>query len=261
MGRVHRHYPDPATGEVLPTWDQALDAIGPEDEPWHVAGWVSGSTPRAGRRDRRGGRAGGEDAELAGQPRLWARGQAFAERAGPVVERDGELAGGRRGGGGGALGPGRVVPQVEKGEPLQAVAGDAGDVPGPVHRRGGDLVDQGIDVVPGELRGAEPLVQGRAGVLAVVPPGFGFGEPGLDLLVDAGVQGLLDGGGPQGEQVPGSAGPFPRLTLPEAFTVRSTSITAPDAGGSGGGPAGRAPAAVRRARSRASSRDGRVLTR
>jgi hypothetical protein len=28
---------DPATGEVLPTWDQALDAIGPDDEPWHVA--------------------------------------------------------------------------------------------------------------------------------------------------------------------------------------------------------------------------------
>src|SRR6266699_3147171 len=30
-------YVDPATGEVLSTWDQALDAIGPEDEPWHVA--------------------------------------------------------------------------------------------------------------------------------------------------------------------------------------------------------------------------------
>ncbi len=30
-------YLDPATGEVLPTWDQALDAIGPEDEPWYVA--------------------------------------------------------------------------------------------------------------------------------------------------------------------------------------------------------------------------------
>ena len=53
----------------------------------------------------------------------------------------------------------------------------------------------------------------------------------------------------------------PRLTLPEALTVRSTSVTSPDAGGSGGGPAGRAPAAARRARSRASSRDGRVLMR
>jgi hypothetical protein len=29
-------YLDPATGEVPPTWDQALDSIGPEDEPWHV---------------------------------------------------------------------------------------------------------------------------------------------------------------------------------------------------------------------------------
>ena len=40
----------------------------------------------------------------------------------------------------------------------------------------------------GELGGAEPLVQDRAGVLAVVPAGFGFGEPGLDLLVDVRVQ-------------------------------------------------------------------------
>jgi len=32
-----RTYLDPATGEVLPTWDQALDAIGPDDEPRHVA--------------------------------------------------------------------------------------------------------------------------------------------------------------------------------------------------------------------------------
>ena len=30
-------YLDPATGEVLPTWDQALDAIGPNDKPLHVA--------------------------------------------------------------------------------------------------------------------------------------------------------------------------------------------------------------------------------
>ena len=30
-------YVDPATGEVLPTWDQALDAIGADDLPWHVA--------------------------------------------------------------------------------------------------------------------------------------------------------------------------------------------------------------------------------
>jgi hypothetical protein len=30
-------YVDPATGEVLPDWDEALDAIGPYDLPWHVA--------------------------------------------------------------------------------------------------------------------------------------------------------------------------------------------------------------------------------
>jgi hypothetical protein len=30
-------YLDPATGEVLPAWDEALDAIGDEDEPLHVA--------------------------------------------------------------------------------------------------------------------------------------------------------------------------------------------------------------------------------
>jgi hypothetical protein len=30
-------YLDPATGEVLPTWDEALDAIGDDDEPLHVA--------------------------------------------------------------------------------------------------------------------------------------------------------------------------------------------------------------------------------
>lgn len=32
-----RAYLDPATGEVLTTWDQALDAIGPGAEPRHVA--------------------------------------------------------------------------------------------------------------------------------------------------------------------------------------------------------------------------------
>jgi len=31
------NYVDPATGEMLPTWDQAVDAIGPHDEPLHVA--------------------------------------------------------------------------------------------------------------------------------------------------------------------------------------------------------------------------------
>ncbi len=31
------NYFDPATGEVLPTWDEALDAIGEHDQPLHVA--------------------------------------------------------------------------------------------------------------------------------------------------------------------------------------------------------------------------------
>ena len=30
-------YVDPGTGEVLPTWDEALDAISQFDLPWHVA--------------------------------------------------------------------------------------------------------------------------------------------------------------------------------------------------------------------------------
>jgi hypothetical protein len=83
---------------------------------------------------------------------------------------------------------------------------DAGDGLGTIHGRGGDLADERADVVPGELGGAEPLVQGLAGGLTLVPPGFGFCEPDGDLLVDAGVEGLPDGGGPQGEQVPGPAG-------------------------------------------------------
>ena len=146
---------------------------------------------------------------MPGQPRLGAGGHLFAEGAGAVVERDGELAGDGGGAGGCALGPGHVVPaELGQAEALQAAVQDAGDGPGAVHRRGGDLVDQRADVVPGELGGAEPLLQGLAGVLALVPPGFGFGEPGLDLLVDLRVQGLPDGGGPQVEQVAGSAGPF-----------------------------------------------------
>jgi hypothetical protein len=50
-----RTYLDPATGEVLPTWDQALDAITDQDEPWHVA--------RFGERfDAQGVLAGSKDA-------------------------------------------------------------------------------------------------------------------------------------------------------------------------------------------------------
>jgi len=46
-------YLDPTTGEVLPTWDDALDAIGPDDEPLHVARFGNGSTPRACSLDRK----------------------------------------------------------------------------------------------------------------------------------------------------------------------------------------------------------------
>jgi hypothetical protein len=50
------NYLDPATGEVLPTWDQALDAIGDQDDPWHVA--------RFGERfDAQGVLAGSRDAD------------------------------------------------------------------------------------------------------------------------------------------------------------------------------------------------------
>ncbi len=49
------NYIDPATGEVLSTWDQALDAIGPDDKPLHVA--------RFGQRfDAQGVLAGSRDA-------------------------------------------------------------------------------------------------------------------------------------------------------------------------------------------------------
>jgi len=48
-------YLDPATGEVLPTWDQALDAIGDQDEPWHVARF-------GGRFDAQGVLSGSKDA-------------------------------------------------------------------------------------------------------------------------------------------------------------------------------------------------------
>jgi hypothetical protein len=48
-------YLDPATGEVLPTWDEALDTIGDQDEPLHVARF-------GGRFDAQGVLAGSKDA-------------------------------------------------------------------------------------------------------------------------------------------------------------------------------------------------------
>jgi hypothetical protein len=50
------NYLDPATGEVLQTWDDALDAIGPGDQPRHVA-WFG---PKF---DAQGVLAGSKDAE------------------------------------------------------------------------------------------------------------------------------------------------------------------------------------------------------
>jgi len=52
---VTRSYVDPATGEVLTTWDQALDAIGKDDQPHHVARFGS-------RCDAQGVLAGSKDA-------------------------------------------------------------------------------------------------------------------------------------------------------------------------------------------------------
>jgi Replication initiator protein, pSAM2 len=49
------NYVDPATGEVLPTWDQALDAIDQDDQPHHVARFGS-------RFDAQGVLAGSKDA-------------------------------------------------------------------------------------------------------------------------------------------------------------------------------------------------------
>ena len=126
---------------------------------------------------------------------------AGSQGVGPLVEPGGEFVRDGGGAGGSALGPGQVVPGgMGQGLALQAAVQDA-DGLGAVHRRGGDLADQGGDVVPGELGAPEPLMQGLARVLAVVPPSFGVGEPGLDLLVDVGWQSLPDCGGPQGEQV------------------------------------------------------------
>ena len=45
-----------------------------------------------------------------------------------------------------------------------------------------------------ELGGAELLLEDFAGVLTIVAPDFGIGEPGFDLLVDVGVEGLADAG-------------------------------------------------------------------
>ena len=98
---------------------------------------------------------------------------AVTEFGGPGVERFGELAGDGRGGGGGALGPCRRDAGVGEVEALEASVQDAGDGPGAVERRGGDLADDGVEVVSGEAGGAQRGVEGLAGVFPLVPPCFG----------------------------------------------------------------------------------------
>ena len=95
---------------------------------------------------------------------------------------------------------------------------DAGDGPGAVEGGAGDLGDDGVEVVPGEAGGAQCRVEGLAGVFLLVAGGLVRGERGGDVLVDLGVDGGADGGGPQVEEVPGSAGPF--LGLPDGLGGR-----------------------------------------
>src|SRR5271154_5675245 len=97
--------------------------------------------------------------------------------------------------------------EVGQGELLQTVVQDGRDGPGTVQGYGGDVTDEGGDVMADELGGAELLLEDFAGVLAVVTPGLVFTQATLDLLIDARSEGLADGSGPQGEQVAGTAGP------------------------------------------------------
>ena len=169
----------------------------------------------AGQRDA----PGGEDAEVAGEPRFGVGGVALAEFAGAVVERVGELAGDGRGAGGGALGPRRRDGRGRGGwrrwrRPCRTLAMDRAP-------SSGAAVIWSMTAwrsCPARLGGAQRGVEGFAGVFPLVPPCFGLGEPGGDLLVDLGVHGGPDGGGPEVEQVPGSAGPF--LGLPDGLGGR-----------------------------------------
>jgi hypothetical protein len=134
----------------------------------------------------------------------------------------------------GALCPCHAVVRRREMEALQAAVQDAGDRPGAGHRGGGDLVDELADVVPGELDIAQLALQYRPGGFPLVPPGFGFGEPGRDLLVDVREQGLPGGGGPQVERVAGSGDPVLGVAeLPSDGQV--TGLAVQDAGEDGFG--------------------------
>ena len=126
----------------------------------------------------------GQDAEVLGQPWFGASGQLLAEGAGPMVEPGGQFVGDHWSVRRGPLGPGDFVArEVGQAELLQAVAQDGRDGPGLVQGCGGDLADEGVNVVAGELDGAELLMEDLAGVLTVIAPGLVSGEVGFDLLV------------------------------------------------------------------------------
>ena len=140
---------------------------------------------------------------------------AVAELGGAGVELGGDFPGGGRGAGGGPFGPRGVLAGVGEVEALEASVEDAGDGPGAVEGGAGDLGNEGAEVVSGEAGGAQCRVEGLAGVFLLVACGLVRGECGGDVLVDLGVDGGPDGGGPEAEEVPGSAGPF--LGLPDGF--------------------------------------------
>jgi hypothetical protein len=150
---------------------------------------------------------------MPGQPRFGVLQGPLAELAAPVVELGGQLVRQRRGVLRRPLRPRHAVSLPGELQALEAVVQDAGDRPGAIHRGGGDPLDDLADVVPGELGIPELVLQDLPRVLPLVPPGFGFGKPGCDLLVDVRVQGLPGGRGPQVEEVAGSPGPF--LGLPD----------------------------------------------
>jgi hypothetical protein len=184
------------------------------------------------------GCSGGQNAEVLGEPGFRAGGQPVPEGPRPLVEPGSQHVGNRWGAVWGALGPGDLVTrQVGQGELLQAVVQDGRDGPGPVQGASGDLADEGSEVVTGELGCAELLLEDSAGVLAVVTPRLMVGEVGFDLLVNIGGQSLADGGGPQGEQVAGAAGPVLSLTdLLAGGQITVVALEDVTEDGFGGGP-------------------------
>jgi hypothetical protein len=84
------------------------------------------------------------------QPRLRLGDHAFPEFPDPPVEPGGQLVRDLGRGRRCPLGPGHLLALAWQLELLQPTVQHAGDGPGAVHRGGGDLVDEGADVVPDE---------------------------------------------------------------------------------------------------------------